>query len=608
MVVFNEEKHEYTSLVNKEKYISATTLIHKYSNPFDSEYWAVYKALEIVDMNFKKNKRMYLASKNVDYILNMIPSYIPQHILELAISNIKAEWKHKNDVSKIKGTAFHQAKENQAIITGKGILDNVEINVNDYKTMLEGVSLNDLKRYNYYDCLPDGYYSELLLFHHEYKVAGTSDVVIIETDTNKDRWVTIDDFKGFSLDTPIATPTGWVTIEDIKKGDEIFDGEGKITKVKNTSELHHNPCYKITFDTNDELVCDHEHKWVISLGNNKKMIEKEMTTEDLVQHMLTSKESLKIKCTKVDLPEAELPLDPYILGLWLADGNRTCGTITCNNPNIIKEIENRGFKLSIDHNRNNDKCASYTIFGILSKLRGLNLIGNKHIPIKYLRASYNQRLDLLRGFMDGDGFFHRKRKRCVMNTTKEWQAKELMSLISSLGFKPTYFKTKTKGFGKENIDSYHVCFSPSENPFKARNTDYYQIMQGVSKFKSEYRYIKSIEKIPTVTTKCLEVESETHTYLAGHNFIKTHNTNKEIKTENRYDNMLYPVNHLPDCNHVHYNLQTSLYAYMLECMGFKVKHTRITWIDDRNNQEVPYLFDYKREEVINILQHYSNTI
>ena len=280
MVVFNEEKHEYTSLVNKEKYISATTLIHKYSNPFDSEYWAVYKALEIVDMNFKKNKRMYLASKNVDYILNMIPSYIPQHILELAISNIKAEWKHKNDVSKIKGTNYHNNKERVAITEGKEYLDGVTINVNDYKTMLEGVSLEDLKRYNYFDCLPDGYYTELLLFHHDYKIAGTSDVVIIETDEFGDRWITINDWK----------------------------------------------------------------------------------------------------------------------------------------------------------------------------------------------------------------------------------------------------------------------------------------------------------------------------------------TNKEIKTENRYDNMLYPVNHLNDCNYVHYNLQTSLYAYMLECMGFKVKHTRITWIDDVNKQEVPYLFDYKREEVINILQHYSNTI
>ena len=46
---------------------------------------------------------------------------------------------------------------------------------------------------------------------------------------------------------------------------------------------------------------------------------------------------------------------------------------------------------------------SRTIYGISPELRKLNLISNKHIPDIYLRADYNQRLDLLRGYMDGDG-------------------------------------------------------------------------------------------------------------------------------------------------------------------------------------------------------------
>ena len=64
-------------------------------------------------------------------------------------------------------------------------------------------------------------------------------------------------------------------MKDLKVNDEVFDGDGFITTIKNVSNIHYNPCYKITFDTNESIICDHEHRWEVYSGfgqtNNKKI-------------------------------------------------------------------------------------------------------------------------------------------------------------------------------------------------------------------------------------------------------------------------------------------------------------------------------------------------
>lgn len=604
MVTFNEEEHKYENVKTKDVYISATTLIHKYSNPFPKEFMSNYKALELIDPNFKKNKKVYLLNKDVDYLFKVLPSYIDKKLLYKTAQDFIAQWDKTNLDSRIKGTTYHNKREQQAFDSKIATFADVEYSVQDYRDLLKGKTLEELLNIDYYKYLPDDYYPELRLFHHGYKIAGTSDVVLIETDKNGDRWVSIEDFKGFALDTPIATINGWTTIGEIKVGDSIFDGDGNITKVKNVSQIHYNPCYKITFDTNDELVCDHEHRWMIHSLKNSKYVEEELTTDEVFNKFNSEKGLLKINCTSIKTDEINLPIDPYVLGLWLADGNRTCGSITCLNPKCWVEIEKRGYVVGNDISAEN-RAESRTVMGLYKQLKDNNLLKNKHIPIQYYRASHSQRLDLLRGFMDGDGHFNRTRNRCVMDTTKKWQADAIMQLTSTLGMKPTLLTAKTSGFGKIDVPTWHVCFSPSENPFLCRNEDYLEVMKGVNTVRSQFRHIKSIEKIETVPTKCLEVESDTHTYLAGYSLIKTHNTNKEIKMDNRYQNMLYPLTHYPDSNYHHYTLQISLYAYMLECMGFKIKHLRITWIDEFQN-EIPYILEYKRQDVINMINHYIN--
>lgn len=69
--------------------------------------------------------------------------------------------------------------------------------------------------------------------------------------------------------------------------------------------------------------------------------------------------------------------------------------------------------------------------------------------------------------------------------------------------------------------------------------------------------------------------------------------------------MKYPLNHLDDCTWIHYCLQLSTYAYMLEKIkpSLKIKHLYINHFDHEGN-ETEYECPYLKDEVIKMLLHY----
>lgn len=608
-ILFDPIEHKYTNSLG-ERYLSVTQLVELFIPKFDEQFWLAYKALQsqLGFDNTEQGKKAYKkvlfqngwkfedwGDKNVEklhYIASLEGIYINT-------KPTKKQWKDINEEALAKGTKFHN--ETEAIQLEKQKTEFIkkgnEVRViTDFDGDIAKVKEN-------------GVIPEMRLYNHQYKIAGTTDQPYFELP-----YFDINDWKGLALDTPMLTSTGWKTMGDLQRSDYIYSGEGKLTKILNVSEIHYNPCYEIVFDTNEKIVADHEHKWVITKRNRKGVYENLELTTEMIADAFNKKQRVMIDCVSLNTEEKELPLDPYVLGLYLADGNRTCSSITNINPKIWEEVKRRGYEIGLNHNRNFKKAESRTVLNIRKHLKSLNVLNNKHIPFIYLTSSYKQRLDLLRGFMDGDGYFHKKRKRCSMNTTKKWQADAFLELVSSLGWKPTLFSYDGEGFGKK-VKEYEVCFSPTENPFLARNSDYVTIMNTIpekSKIRAKYRYIKSIKLVDTVPTKCLEVESPCHTYLAGKGLIKTHNTNKEIKYENKYSNMLYCLSHLQDCNFNHYNIQLSLYAWMLEQYGYKTRNIGITHILFNNLGEAQYTYyipmKYLKKEIEEMLEYYDKNL
>ena len=618
-VAYNDKDHVYWIKGSDLKCISVTTLIGKYCQPFDSEFWSTYKALEkIMGFRFKEVKGDLISKK-----AKVTAGFLKNYNIELSKfletkQNILKEWeKNKNNACET-GTRIH-AKQEGSALDGSHEYIKKFYNGGKFKAITDNRIMPGI------EC----HYPELLLSYispdKSLRIAGQADLVMIDKDMN----IIIHDYKGLPLDTKIPTPNGWSTIENLNEGDYIFDKDGNQTKILHKSKIHYNKCYKITFDNNDSIIADHEHRWLISFLKEKQKNYKRymifedcvMTTEEIYNYLkkINKKESSLIPKILNPKPlncnEVNLPIDPYVLGVWLGDGSKACGIVTQHkNSKIWEEIKRRGYSVgeNAQHNPNRENTEMRTIYNLSPELRKLNLINNKHIPDIYQRSSYKQRLDLLRGLMDTDGYYNNTRKRFVMSTGSEWQKNDMVKLLATFGIKTTVFQLQKKCNDKK-CNAWDVCFTTNEfNPFLTRNQD---IVVNLKSNNRSFRNIKSVELVDTIPTQCLEVDSPSHTFLCTESMIVTHNTNSSIdknsyfnKITKKHQMMQYPLGHIQDSNYWHYALQLSVYGWMIKQLypEAKIKDMRLIHID-RNTEKVlqEYEVPYLEKEVVSLLKDYK---
>lgn len=346
-------------------------------------------------------------------------------------------------------------------------------------------------------------------------IRGIADFIVIDRDKNR---AFIGDYKGLALDTKLPTPWGFTTMGEVAEGDTLFAEDGTPCKVIGKSEVKNLRCFKITFNDTNTVVCDEEHLW------------KTITGEVIGVHDLMGKHNGKQRydipyiavAAPLQLPERSLPVDPYVLGLWIADGKHTSGEISKPDDFVWGEIQRRGYTVNMSTG-GSKSCPTRTVQGLLPQLRQLGVLGNKHIPAEYLRAGYRQRLDLLMGLMDGDGSANPTRKQCVFSTTDKQLATQVKELLATLNQKALLSTVTARGFGLV-VEAYPVSFRPiGINPFMLpRKRD--KITPEWDAGARHYRYAVSVEEIPSVPTQCIAVDSKDRTFLCTESMIPTHNT------------------------------------------------------------------------------------
>lgn len=336
--------------------------------------------------------------------------------------------------------------------------------------------------------------------------------------------------KGLPLDTPIPVPSGWSTIATIQPGDELFAADGSVCKVTGKSEIRTVDCYRLTFDDGTSIVCDADHRWPVNFGAPNRTKYRVMDTREIAANLVGRNGQRQVRVPvagPIDTPYDPLvPVDPYTLGCWLGDGSVNQGRITKPDRELFDNIERfSGLKVApitqamID----SGKCPTRTVYGLVGQLRQAEVLGHKHVPAQYLRAGYEQRLELLRGLMDSDGTAAPTRKQVVFVSTNKQLSLDVEELVASLGERPTLVEVNGTGFGKA-ITSWRVQWRPALfNPFRlTRKAEKVSLDQNQS--RSRRRMIVSAEPTLIVPTQCLMVDSSDHTYLCDRKFIPTHNT------------------------------------------------------------------------------------
>jgi hypothetical protein len=184
--------------------------------------------------------------------------------------------------------------------------------------------------------------------------------------------------KALAVDTPIPTPSGWALMGDLAPGDLVFDERGKPTQVLATSAVMvDHRCYEVVFSDGSTIVADAEHLWTTVPETARARVAKAnykarqagtaqaslaiatreltgpgwasrgatLTTEEIKATMrVRGQANHAIPVTApLELPAADLPIDPYLLGAWLGDGSSRGGRIYSADPEILANIELAGY-------------------------------------------------------------------------------------------------------------------------------------------------------------------------------------------------------------------------------------------------------------------------
>ena len=112
-IAFSEEEHVYWNVDDNERYISVTTLIHNYSQPFDRDFWSAYKALEklLPKDSWKIEKKSLLNTKKFNNTLLEIYN-ISENDFNKCQQDILDAWDEENRKSCERGTKIHSDLEN----------------------------------------------------------------------------------------------------------------------------------------------------------------------------------------------------------------------------------------------------------------------------------------------------------------------------------------------------------------------------------------------------------------------------------------------------------------------------------------------------------------
>ena len=347
--------------------------------------------------------------------------------------------------------------------------------------------------------------------------------------------------KALALDTPVPTPAGWRTMGEIEPGDQVFDESGTpTTVVAATAPMVGRPCREVVFSDGTRVVADADHQWVTVEKNGRRDGRARLavrTTDEIARTLRVRGElnhHVPLAAPVQYAPRLDLPVEPYTLGAWLGDGTTTKAEMTCFDSEILEQVSGDGYAVQrvgyaanlyriggAGHTRDGVTGRYQRNASLSSPLRDVGLMrGN--VPRAYLEAGVRQRLALLQGLMDTDGYVDDVAGRCEFTSTNEALADAVVELAASLGFRPI------KSTGRATLNradcgpKYRVKFTPDRPVFRIKRKLVRQ-RAATSRFH-RFRAIDVVRPVPSVPVRCIQVASPRGMFLVSKSFIPTHNS------------------------------------------------------------------------------------
>jgi hypothetical protein len=358
----------------------------------------------------------------------------------------------------------------------------------------------------------------------------------------------------------VQTPDGPVAIEDIRRGDLVFGGNGEPTRVTAVHPRGKRLMYRVSFSDKTSVLCDAEHLWEVRERDTANRFKtRVLSTADMIARDVRLYDGYRYHvplCGEAAYPERELPVDPYLLGAWIGDGtmlyrngrwSKRAGErveygaqsprLTTGDPFIAEEAARRSIP--------GVEVRKYApiLYGFTDTLRGagnrmrdaLVMLGlsckseERFIPAIYRQASPKQRWDLLRGLMDTDGHVLRG-GRAVYTTSSPQLAADVQDLVQSLGGRARSRLVTNVGHGgnlhgheiHRRRPLYRIEIVTTESPFLLPRKAERWEGGGTNERKSSTKAIVSIAPEDERECRCITVEADDGLFLTD-NWTVTHN-------------------------------------------------------------------------------------
>ena len=339
--------------------------------------------------------------------------------------------------------------------------------------------------------------------------------------------------KQLALDTPIPTPAGWKTMGTLAIGDCVFDERGKPCHVVAKSLIDDTEqAYELIFRDGGRIVAGERHLWDVEYIHGKTK-PKRWTTGEIYRRTRKYRETFSDNRSIIripvnaplHLPEADLPVDPYLYGYWLGNGCATKPEITVRDCDVDDLISFIPYLL---HNRYPQACGGSEIL-VYKELKKILVphFREKVIRPEYLRSSEHQRWELLQGLMDSDGCVSVVKGQSIYVSTIQQLAESVQELLWSLGIKNSLTTCPSTRYGKPTGETlYQIRFTAfTDQPVSKLHRKSIRRQERVKQTRSCFHYLKEIRMLACkVKMQCIQVDSPSHCYLAGRNMVKTHNS------------------------------------------------------------------------------------
>ncbi|MER5869273.1 PhoH family protein [Streptomyces sp. NPDC002044] len=356
--------------------------------------------------------------------------------------------------------------------------------------------------------------------------------------------------------TKVLTPDGWRPIGDLEVGDLVVGSNGEPTPVLGVYPQGERDIYRVTAQDGSWTLCCGEHLWTVRTRDDQRRDKpwRVLETQEMIGKLRAAharRYELPLLTAPVALPEREVPMDPYALGLLLGDGcitGSTTPSFSTEDEELVSALvaalpggaaRHRG---GPDYVLNPVKAPGdrVTLANPVTRvMREPDLLGSRShsrfVPDEYMFNAAEIRLAVLQGLLDSDGGPVTRRDRSCRiqySTASIVLRDDVIALVQSLGGVAYTRRRRAEGrvqgtaLAPHRYDAHVVDIRLPEGiePFRlTRKRDAYHAAGGGGR---PMRFIDSIEPAGREEAVCIQVAAEDSLYVTQ-DYLLTHNTLNE---------------------------------------------------------------------------------